>query len=148
MQDTILLVNFESLTWTIFGHCLAVTKCPFKSMTIKVRSLSQPDFRPNFVHSIEFTRTRPSDLTGYTNRSLNSPTFRHSEGGLSFCLFVHHHQKKTTTVPAPTTAADTYVSRVLSALKTFSNINSLRLCDHAKRSVAESSTRSRDQTSR
>lgn len=104
-----------SLTWTIFGFCLPVTKCPFKSMTINVRSLSQPDFRPSFVHSIVFIRTEPSDLIGYTIRSLNSPTFRHCEGGFSFCfLDHHHHQRKTTTVPAPTTAADTYVSRVLS----------------------------------
>ena len=117
--------NCKFLTWTIFGHCLPVTKCPFKSMTIKVRSLSQPDLRPNFVHSSELTRTGPSDLTGYTTRSLNSPTFRHSDGGRSFCLLVHHHQKKTTTVPAPTTAADTYVNRVLSARQTFSHINSL-----------------------
>lgn len=102
------------LTWTIFGICLPVTNRPSRSITINIRSLNHPDLRPNGVHSIAVTRTAPSDLTGKVTRSLSSPTLRHLDGSLCFCLLIHHHQMKKTAVPAPTAAAVTYASRVLS----------------------------------
>lgn len=106
-------------TWTILGSCLPVTNWPLRSMTMRVLSLSQPDFNPRGVHSMEFILTGPRDFTGKQIKSLSSPTFRHRDGGWSFCFFVHHHQTKKNAVLVPTAAAVTYANLDLSAMTIF-----------------------------